>query len=198
MAQSFRTRHAEKIFLNVYDLSTANDYMLWDLGFGLHHTGIQVHGDEWTFSSGGVFYHRPRGAPNVKFRTQILLGTCHYSSSKVKAVVDTLRAEFVGEAYNVVGRNCNHFSDALSRSLLNKSIPGYINRLANIGKCISCLLPKSLVGSSPVTDESGISMSTLKAGKVGVGIRLGEGNESATLASDVRDLREKRLAYLDR
>ena len=140
-----RTRHAEPVYLNVYDLSPMNDYT-FDIGFGIYHSGIQVHGDEWTFSTSGVFYHRPQKAPNVKFRTQVLLGTVNYTSSKVKDVINSLRDEFQGERYHLLNNNCNCFSERLSVELLNKPIPGYVNRLASIGSSISCLIPKSLLG----------------------------------------------------
>ena len=84
-----RTRHAEPVYLNIYDLSPMNDY-IYDIGFGFYHSGVQVHGDEWTFSTSGVFYHRPQQAPNVKFRIQVLLGTVNYTSSKVKDIINSL------------------------------------------------------------------------------------------------------------
>lgn len=34
----------------------------------------------------------------------------------------------------VWGRNCNHFANALCTQLLGKGIPGYLNRLAFVGK----------------------------------------------------------------
>jgi hypothetical protein len=54
--------------LNVYDLSPANDY-LHPIGFGLHHSGVEILGTEYTFASGaGIFNHSPQDAPGAKFR----------------------------------------------------------------------------------------------------------------------------------
>ena len=102
-ALNARTRHAEPVYLNVYDLSPMNDYT-YDVGIGFYHSGVQVHGDEWTFSTSGVVYHRPQQAPNVKFRTQILLGTVNYTSSKVKDIVNSLRDDFQGERYHLLNQ----------------------------------------------------------------------------------------------
>ena len=101
-----RTRHAEPVYLNIYDLSPMNDY-IYDIGFGFYHSGVQVHGDEWTFSTSGVFYHRPQQAPNVKFRTQVLLGTVNYTSSKVKDIINSLRDDFQGERYHLLNNWIN-------------------------------------------------------------------------------------------
>jgi deubiquitinase DESI2 len=203
-ALSSHTRHAEKVFLNVYDLTPANDY-LWELGLGVHHSGIQVHGSEWTFSSGGVFYHQPKGAPNVPFRKQVLLGTVNFSSAKVRQIVDSLRSDFQGESYHILNNNCNSFANALCVALLEKPIPGYVNRLAGVGSCFSCLIPKHMLGSSPVTStgNSGgrsIQMSSFKNRSAGIGMRLGSSGSSqpSSAGANNDDLRKKRLAYLDR
>ena len=43
MSASTRTRHAEPVYLNVYDLSPMNDYT-YDVGIGFY-SGVQVHGE---------------------------------------------------------------------------------------------------------------------------------------------------------
>ncbi len=67
--------------------------------------------------------------------------------------MDSLREEFPGSSYNIITRNCNTFSNELARLLLDKPVPGYINRLANMGSFMSCLLPRSLTGAAPVESE---------------------------------------------
>eukprot|EP00252_Welwitschia_mirabilis_P026157 TRINITY_DN8446_c0_g1_i2.p2 TRINITY_DN8446_c0_g1~~TRINITY_DN8446_c0_g1_i2.p2 ORF type:complete len:107 (+),score=24.73 TRINITY_DN8446_c0_g1_i2:509-829(+) len=41
-------------------------------------------------------------------------------------------------------KNCNHFTDDISKQLTGKHIPGWVNRLARIGSICSCLLPESI------------------------------------------------------
>ena len=57
-------------------------------------------------------------------------------------------------------KNCNHFSDAFVFALLNVRIPGYVNRLANLGSMVSCLFPPSLTGQAPVGQDSGSGSSS--------------------------------------
>ena len=53
------------VVLNIYDLSPANDY-LYPIGFGLHHSGVEILGVEYSFASGGgIFESRPKVAPGM-------------------------------------------------------------------------------------------------------------------------------------
>ena len=48
--------------MNIYDLSPAND-ALWAVGFGLHHSGVEILGTEYSFASGGgIFENTPKQA----------------------------------------------------------------------------------------------------------------------------------------
>ena len=50
-----RTRMGTKVYLNVYDLSPAND-CLHPAGMGLHHSGVEISGVVYSFGSGGGIY----------------------------------------------------------------------------------------------------------------------------------------------
>ena len=63
-----------KVLLNLYDLSPANEY-LYPIGMGLHHTGLEIDGREYSYGSGGgVFDGPPKVAPGARFRVQLELG----------------------------------------------------------------------------------------------------------------------------
>ena len=48
-------------------------------------SGIEVHGTEYTFGSGGgIFSHSPKGAPGVTLRASILLGEVAASGREVR------------------------------------------------------------------------------------------------------------------
>ena len=47
-------------------------------------------------------------------------------------------------------KNCNHFAEALATRLVNKPFPGYVNRMANLGGMVSCLIPPGMLGDAPV------------------------------------------------
>jgi hypothetical protein len=147
-----------KVILHLYDLSPSNDY-LYPIGFGLHHSGVEVCGDEYSFASGaGIFSNSPKQeAPNTKFRESIELGAFDGGPSDLKVVLSQLREadKFGPDDYNLVRNNCNHFANALVWKLLGRKIPPHINRLADLGVCCSCLLPKQLLeAGAPVGDEA--------------------------------------------
>lgn len=84
-----------KIYLNIYDLSPAND-CLYPVGFGLHHSGVEILGSEYSFASGGgIFEGTPREAPGARFREQVDLGAFEGGSSELKVTLDGKRYRFV-------------------------------------------------------------------------------------------------------
>jgi hypothetical protein len=212
--QGGRARVGTKIFLNVYDLSPVNDF-LYFAGMGLHHSGVEIMGSEYSFASGaGIFESSPKLAPGAKFREQIELGSYEGGQAELKTALSVLRDDYGPDDYNLIRKNCNHFSNALIWKLMNKAMPGHVNRLADIGMCFSCLIPRKLLENAPVGDPSssgggGSSGFLVKAGNrssnaansavqkptfSGSGARLGgsdTASSSGTISPDLTDRRDK-------
>jgi deubiquitinase DESI2 len=91
----------------------------------------------------------------AKYRESVELGVFTGTTREFDRILDDLKAEFLGNSYNLLTRNCNHFANALVMQLLNKPIPGYVNRLANLGGMISCLFPPQLLTDAPVDQQQG-------------------------------------------
>ena len=128
---------AREVRLNVYDLAEANGW-LSRIGVGAYHTGIEVAGFEYSFCDEGVFKTKPRGAPPpAVFKESLVLGTHNGSANDVSRVIRELREEFPAGTYDILKKNCNVFSNALSLRLVGVEIPRYINRLAGIGAFFS-------------------------------------------------------------
>lgn len=47
--------------------------------------------------------------------------------------------EYAGRTYSIITRNCNHFTDDLAKRLCSQGIPGWINRMAYVGKAFEWL-----------------------------------------------------------
>ena len=117
----------------------------------MHHSGVEILGTEYSFASGaGIFDSIPKEVPNAKFRESIEMGIFDGGSNDVKNIIHDLRSDFSGDSYNLILKNCNHFANALCWALLNKTIPGYVNRLADFGGCCKCLIPKQMLENAPV------------------------------------------------
>ncbi|XP_061345249.1 deSI-like protein At4g17486 [Gastrolobium bilobum] len=136
------------VVLNVYDLTPVNNYMRW-FGFGIFHSGIEVHGKEYgfgahDFAASGVFEVEPKKCPGFIYRCSITLGQINMNASEFRTFIENMAAEYHGDTYHLISKNCNHFTDDVSYRLTRKHIPGWVNRLAKLGALCSCLLPESL------------------------------------------------------
>ena len=126
-------RSGKPVILNVYDLHPANEW-LYGVGGGFYHSGLQLGNTEYSFGSGaGIFEGEPRNAPGATFRESIVLGETTLSQNEIDRRLSKLRDEFRGDRYDIVRMNCNSFTDRFAHSLLGYGIPGWVNRLSNIG-----------------------------------------------------------------
>lgn len=211
-----RRKVGTKIILNLYDLSPANSY-LFPLGLGIHHSGIEIMGTEYTFASGsGIFSHDPREANGATFRESIELGIFDGGSRDVDSIINHLRMNFRGDSYNIVSKNCNHFSNSFALALLNKPIPSYINRIASIGNMCSCLIPKEFSAANQ-TSTGYLMQAPSVTGSIqrqteshnafsGSGMKLGSGDNKGAFGfssiekvEDLTDRRERaRMAAISR
>ncbi|CAI0524565.1 unnamed protein product [Linum tenue] len=129
------------VYLNVYDLTTVNNYLYW-FGLGIFHSGIEVHGMEFSFgaheyASSGIFEVEPRSCPGFIFRRAVLLGNTNLSRAEVQTLMEHISADYHGDCYHLIAKNCNHFTNEACMRLTGKPIPGWINRMARLGT--SCL-----------------------------------------------------------
>lgn len=83
------------------------------------------------------------------------MGSFTGGSHEVRNVIGDLARDFAPDAYHLIYKNCNHFANAFVYKLLHKEIPPFVNRLANIGRCMSCILPKKMLETAPVGGSGG-------------------------------------------
>ncbi|KAL0489113.1 desumoylating isopeptidase [Acrasis kona] len=130
-----------KVILHVYDLNPQYNSLSGAFGLGTYHTGVEVFGAEYTFGEGGITNHGPKQADNGD--------TCIYNQSIELGETDLMRSDmsgkvtaklkkdgFLGRNYDPLAKNCNHFSDALAKILLETDkgvIPNWINRSSTVG-----------------------------------------------------------------
>ncbi|XAR61791.1 hypothetical protein NMG60_11016309 [Bertholletia excelsa] len=141
-----------RVYLNVYDLTPMNGYLYW-AGFGIFHSGVEVHGVEYAFgahdySSSGVFEVEPRQCPGFKFRKSIFIGTTCLDAAQVREFMECHSANYNGDTYHLIVKNCNHFCEDICYKLTGKRIPKWVNRLAELGSMFNCVLPEALKNSA--------------------------------------------------
>ena len=73
--------------------------------------------------------------------------------------------KFKANKYNMLRFNCNHFSDEFLRKISKEKhrLPAYLNRPANIGGRVHCLVPvRYLIVIPPGTPEEEVQMACMK------------------------------------
>lgn len=98
-----------------------------------------VHGMEYGFgahdySISGVFEVEPRTCPGFNYRCSISLGYTDMSALEFREFIESIASEYHGDTYHLIYKNCNNFTDDISHRLNCKRIPGWVNRLAKLGK----------------------------------------------------------------
>lgn len=136
------------VFLNVYDLHPYNNF-LHSIGFGAYHSAVELFGREYSFGfhdgpQTGVFHMQPRAVPNAVFREQVEVGCIYLTFNQFNIILNQLKAEWTGNKYHLLKRNCNHFSKALLAALGLRA-PSFINRLASAGDTLAGIVPSFML-----------------------------------------------------
>lgn len=165
------------IFLNVYDLmspSTLSSF-LWLSGMSICHSGVVINDQEWAFGGhdvegvSGVYVTRPRVVPdNAIFRSSIRIGVTIMSDREIKLALSKLQAEYTGPSYDLLNRNCNHFSTDVCLALCGASPPAWVNRIAGLGAKLPLCVSEAWVNPpvAELDDEFGDSAHLLPPSEV--------------------------------
>ena len=81
------------------------------------------------------------------------MGVFKGTSKDLETIIQSLKPHFQGSDYHVLNKNCNCFANEFCQRVVGKEIPGYVNRMANIGSYCSCLLPQNTANDAPVDNN---------------------------------------------
>lgn len=133
---SRKSKNPMPVYLNVYEMTTGGP-------FTAYHSGIAFENREYSFfKNGGISWHQPQKAKNGKHAKSVLLGKIP-GVREFNNAINAVRPNFERGTYDIVRKNCNDFTDAVCEVLFDKHIPGYVNRLARLGrkKIFKCCVP---------------------------------------------------------
>ncbi|KAH6646660.1 PPPDE putative peptidase domain-containing protein, partial [Truncatella angustata] len=140
-----------EVIINVYDLLPPGrlSSILWTVGSSLLHTGVVINGREYAYGGHdragvtGVYWTSPRSPPpGATFRTEILHGMTFATQAEIDGIVRSTSEDFPGTSYNLLTRNCNHFTQTLCERLTGRRGPAWLNRAAQIGVALPCVVPR--------------------------------------------------------
>ncbi|KAL1897874.1 hypothetical protein Sste5346_003726 [Sporothrix stenoceras] len=143
-----------EIVINVYDLLTPSRWssLLWHMGTSLLHSGVVINGREYAYGGHdrrgvtGVYWTKPRTEPpGGTFRCEILQGFTLATTAEIDTIIRSASEEFYGPSYNLLTKNCNHFTAYLCRKLTGRPGPAWLNRAASIGLALPCVVPREWV-----------------------------------------------------
>ncbi|KAI0855211.1 PPPDE putative peptidase domain-containing protein [Xylaria cubensis] len=143
-----------EVVINVYDLLPPGrlSSVLWTVGTSLLHSGVAINGKEYAYGGHdrpgvtGVYWTQPKTEPpGGTFRTEILQGVTFATQAEIDSIIQRASVEFDGSAYNILTRNCNHFTSYLCQKLTGRPGPGWLNRAASIGITFPCIVPRDWI-----------------------------------------------------
>mmetsp|Transcript_85739 Transcript_85739/g.276707 ORF Transcript_85739/g.276707 Transcript_85739/m.276707 type:complete len:289 (+) Transcript_85739:54-920(+) len=130
------------VVLHVYHLSGKRrikftNQILRLFGTGVYHAAVEVHGLEWSFGAKrfgtGVFSCVPTGCGAHTYKKPYLVGYTSLSVDQVQGLVDKMADEWQGRDYELLRRNCTHFSRDFCERLGVGAVPSWVTSLAAAG-----------------------------------------------------------------
>merc|ERR1712194_272051 len=92
---------------------------------------------EWSFgyceTGPGVYRCHPRANASHEYRESVPMGGTMLSEQQVHDLLDDLRKEWIGSTYNLLQKNCCHFSHTFCQGLGAGPTPTWIMHLAGVG-----------------------------------------------------------------
>ncbi|KAI9750853.1 MAG: hypothetical protein M1815_001551 [Lichina confinis] len=153
-ACSTASARGTEILINVYDLLPPGrlSSALWLVGSSLLHSGVVIQDREYAYGGhdyrgvSGVYWTPPRTEPpGATFKTELLHGFTLGTDDEIDSIIQEVSNEFLGPGYSLLQKNCNHFTSALCFRLTAKPAPSWLNRAANIGIALPCVVPREWV-----------------------------------------------------
>jgi len=143
-----------EIIINVYDLLPPGRLasILWTVGASLLHSGVVINNREYAYGGHdkrgmtGVYYTPPKTIPpGGTFKCEILHGFTIRPPNEIEAIIKEASEVFQGTSYNLLTKNCNHFTAYLCEKLTGRPGPAWLNRAASIGVALPCVVPKEWI-----------------------------------------------------
>jgi len=134
------------VYLHIYDVSSEGvvaqvNEVFRGIGTGAFHAGVEVLGQEWSYGQAprgesGIIVCKPRRNPCHRFRESLHMGQTTLSDEQVRDLLKQLHGEWLGADYDLLSRNCCHFSSTFCSRLGVGSAPDWLTNLAGAGAVV--------------------------------------------------------------
>lgn len=100
-------------------------------GGGAFHAAVEVYGAEWSFcrtgEGDGIYCNPPKGNKFHMYRETIPMGLTFKSIQQVEQLIEDMAKDYSGQSYDLLWKNCCHFSDDFCKRLGVGHVPAWIN-----------------------------------------------------------------------
>lgn len=94
----------------------------------------------------GVYWTQARlEPPGGTFRCELLHGFTIRPENEIEDIIKETSQVFQGTSYNLLTKNCNHFTSYLCEKLTSRPAPAWLNRAASIGVALPCVVPRDWI-----------------------------------------------------
>jgi hypothetical protein len=194
--------HAGRNASAIYESQTDSLYqpgklasVLWATGVSLLHSGVVINGREYAYGGHekrgvtGVYWTKPgTEPPGGTFKCEILHGFTLRPQDEIQAILQEASEAFTGTSYNILSKNCNHFTQYLCEKLTGRPGPRWLNRAASIGVALPCVVPKEWIAPPDFVTADGELMDDDE---------VDDSNERSGMLSDM-DSSQRRFSLGDR
>ncbi|CAE7611287.1 desi2 [Symbiodinium microadriaticum] len=127
------------VIVHIYDVTgtapmqVVNE-VLRPFGTGAFHAAVEVHGREWSYGQTvrgpGIFENEPGECQEHSYREAIHMGYTDLSPFEVQMLLSEMAKRWPGREYNLLNKNCCHFSDELCQLLGVGELPSWVTNMA--------------------------------------------------------------------
>lgn len=126
------------------------------------HSAVVINHKEYAFGGHdkrgmtGVYWTKPRTEPpGGTFKCEILHGFTVSPQAEIEVIIKEASEAFQGPSYNLLSKNCNHFTSYLCEKLTGRPGPGWLNRAASIGVALPCVVPREWIAPPDFDNADG-------------------------------------------
>mmetsp|Transcript_13634 Transcript_13634/g.48130 ORF Transcript_13634/g.48130 Transcript_13634/m.48130 type:complete len:501 (-) Transcript_13634:263-1765(-) len=141
-------RHEAPVILHIYDVPSDPtalriNGMLRALGTGAFHAAVEVYGLEFSFGANhegeggtGVFTCPPKGCEGHTYRESLSMGHSAMTEDEARAMIGRMSKAWLAKDYDILRKNCCHFSDSCCEKLQVGNIPSWVRNLSGAGRAL--------------------------------------------------------------
>lgn len=125
------------VILNIYRIK--EESFLGIFGLKVFHSAIEYDNTEYAFGyldepTSGIYDIKPMSYDEGTYIESITLG--YVDRRTFFKMMDVIKKVYLGNTYNILFKNCNHFTNDFTKLLLQKEIPKKYTLLLKVGECI--------------------------------------------------------------